>query len=229
MALPSFRVTELRRRENHASILAAWGFNEATGTSARDSTGRGNTLTVDAGMTWPAGRIAATCLGNGGSAGSAHASWNIANVNVTLMGWARPHDLTAGTSVPLFGIWDGTTIATSTEVAIFAQRSNFSTSNVLQGNVRVGGGLIAVNDTAPPTLNTWVHLALTFNGTILRLYKDAVEVATASITGSILPVSANFLVAPNPSNVDVDDIRIFSTALTAAEIANFKDVPVAAP
>lgn len=225
--LPSFRVTALRRREQFPSLIAAWGFDEGTGTTARDSSEHSLPLTLSGSVTWVAGHSGGTAVGNTGSTGSAGRSgWTSLSVPATIMCWARPTNLTAGTNRPLVGIWSGSDSTTSTEFAIWAQRGDFSTSNVLQGNVRVDGGLVAVNHTAL-TLNTWVHLALSFDGTTIRMFRDGTEVSTFTNTGSITGGSFSFLVVPDSANAQVDDVRVFSAALTAAQVASFMGDPVA--
>jgi hypothetical protein len=142
------------------------------------------------------------------------------------MCWARPTDLTTGTSRPLIGVWSGTDASTSTQIAIWAQRGDFSTANVLQGNVRVDGGLVAINHTAL-ALNTWVHVALSFDGSSIRLFRNGIEVNTISNTGGINAGTYNFLVVPGAANAQVDDVRVFNVALNAAQVAGFMGDPVA--
>jgi hypothetical protein len=226
VSLPSFRVSALRRREQHPNLIAAWGFDEGSGTTARDSSEHNLTLTLSGGVTWATGHTGGNALANAGSGTAIHTNWTSLSNPVTIMCWARPLDLTAGTSRPLIGIWDGTDATAATQIAIWAQRSDFSTSNVLQGNVRIGGGLVAINHTAL-TVNTWVHLALSFDGTTIRLFRDGTEVTTISNTGSIGAGTYSFLVVPNPTNAQVDDVRVFNTALTAAQVAGFMGDPVA--
>lgn len=226
MSLPSTRITSLRRREQHPNLLAAWGFDEGSGTIARDSSEHNAPLTVDVGLTWPAGHTGATAIGNAG-AGSAHRSWTISNP-ITIMGWARPLDLTADTNRPLFGVWASTDATGATQVALWAQRGDFGTPNILQGAVRVNGGLAAVHDTAL-TLNTWVHLALSHDGSTIRMFRDGALVASASNAGTILNAGAyHFCVAPSPANAQVDDVRVLNLALTTnAQVSAFMGDPVA--
>lgn len=223
--LPSFRVSALRRHEHFAGLLGAWNFNEGAGTTARDSSGNGRHLTVDAALTWPAGHSAATAIANTGVTAGARVAWNVLGSPTTLMGWARPTDLTAGTNRPLFGVWDSTDTSGATQLALWAQRGNFSTPDVLQGNVRIGGGLVGINHTAL-TLNTWVHLALTFDGATIRLYRNGVEVSTVANSGAIGGGTFSFLVAPD-TQAQVDDVRIFNSALTASQIVALMGNPVA--
>lgn len=226
MGLPSFGVTAFRRREQFPSLIAAWGFDEGTGTTARDSSEHNLPLTISGGGTWVAGHTGGFAIANAGSGGATRASWTSLSSPATIMCWAKPTDLTAGTSRPLIGVWSGTDSTTSTEFALWAQRGDFSTSNVLQGNVRVDGGLVAINHTAL-TLNTWVHLALSFDGSTIRLYKDGIEVNAIANTGGITGGTFNFLVVPSTANGQVDDVRVFNVALTAAQVVSFMGDPVA--
>lgn len=226
VALPSARITALRRREQHPNLLAAWGFDEGSGTIARDSSEHNVPLTVDVGLTWPAGHTGGTATGNAG-AGSAHRSWTISNP-ITIMGWARPLNLTAGTNRPLFGVWDTTDSTGATQVALWAQRGDFGTPNVLQGAVRINGGLAAVHHTAL-SLNTWVHLALSHDGSTIRMFRDGTLVTSTSNAGTILNAGAyHFCVAPNPTNAQIDDVRVLNLALTTdAQVSAFMGNPVA--
>lgn len=225
MSLPSFRVSALRRREQHPNLIAAWGFDEGTGTTARDSSEHNLPITTSGGVTWVAGHTGGSALSNTGSGGGTRASWTSLSVPITMMCWAKPTDLTSGSNRPLIGVWTGDT-STSTQMAIWAQRGDFSTSNVLQGNVRVDGGLVGINHTAL-TLNTWVHLALSYDGSTIRLFRDGSEVNTFSITGGITGGTYTFWVVPSPANGQVDDVRVFNAALTAAQVTSFMGDPVA--
>ncbi len=225
-SLPSARLTALRRREQHPNLLGAWGFDEGTGTIARDSSEHNASLTVSPSLAWVAGHSAGTAISNtGGGGSSAYTTWTV-SVPITIMGWARPTDLTPGSTRPLFGIWDTSDFSGSTQCAISAQRGDFGTPNVLQGNVRVNGGLVEIAHTAL-TVNTWYHLALSYDGTTIRLFRDGSEVATVSITGTIFSAAYFFAVVPGPTNAQVDDARVFNAALTAAQVAAFMGDPVA--
>lgn len=226
MVLPSFRVSAIRRREQHPNLIAAWGFDEAAGTTARDSSEHSLPLTVNGGSSWVSGHSGGTAIANTGTGGAIRTSWTSLSSPVTIMCWARPTDLTAGTNRPLIGVWDGTDASGATQVAIWAQRGDFSTPNVLQGNVRVDGGLVAVSQSAL-TLNTWVHVALSFDGTSLRLFRDGAQVSSFTNTGGIGAGTFSFLVVPSAANAQVDDVRVFNTALNAAQITGFMGDPVA--
>lgn len=226
MSLPSFRILALQKREQYPTLVSAWSFDEGVGTTARDSSEHNLPLTISGGGTWVTGHTGGNAIANSGTGGATRTGWTSLSSPVTIMCWARPTDLTAGTNRPLIGIWDGTDSSTSTEIALWAQRGDFSTANVLQGNVRVGGGLVTANHTAL-ALNTWVHLALSFDGSSIHLFRGGVEVSTVANTGSINAGTYNFLVVPSSASAQVDDVRVFNTSLNAAQVTNFMGDPVA--
>lgn len=226
MSLPSFRASALRRREQYPGLLAAWGFDEGTGTTARDSSEHNVPLTLSGSVTWVAGHTGGFALENSATGTALATNWTSLGTPATIMCWAKPLDLTAGTNRPLIGVWNGTDANTSTEFALWAQRGDFSTANVLQGNARIGGGLVTANHTAL-ALNTWVHLALTYDGSTLRLYRDGAEVSNFSITGSITTGTFDFIVVPSGAHAQVDDVRVFNVALSATQVASFMGDPVA--
>ena len=226
MSLPSFRILTFERREQqYSNLVAAWGFNEGAGTTVRDSSEHNLPLTMSGSTAWVAGHSGGSAIANSGTGAATRASWTGLSSPVTIMCWARPTDLASGFNRPLIGIWTGTDPSTSTQIAIWAQRGDFSTSDVLQGNVRVDGGLVAINHTAL-VLNTWVHLALSFDGSSLHLFRDGVEVNTIANTGGITGGTFNFLVAPDSANAQIDDVRVFNVALNAAQVTSFMGDPV---
>jgi hypothetical protein len=237
MALPSLRFTEERRRERYPNIQGAWGFDEGGGAVAADSTGNtGLVLTTNGSMnlavtgaTWVAGHTIGNALENAGTSVVASVVVNLSSSALTIMGWVRPLNLTSGSNRPLFGIWDSTDALGSTFVAVWAQRGDFGTPNVLQGNVRAGGSLNAINSAATLTVGTWSHVALTYNGSNMFLYKDGVQVGTTAQSAAAYTGAAVFNVLPTPANAQADDVRVFDTALSQAQIAEMMTQPVVIP
>lgn len=73
--------------------------------------------------------------------------------------------------------------------------------------------------------NGWVHIAMTHTGNILTLYYNGVDVGSYSRNLATIgsTIYLNRLVNSSSGNGDaiyVDDLRIYNTALTAAEIQN---------
>lgn len=79
---------------------------------------------------------------------------------------------------------------------------------------------------------SWHHVAGTFDGTELAVYIDGQSAATAAVKGSLSPAAGtNLMVGADPINpVDkftgaVDEVRVYSRALSAAEIAALYAAP----
>jgi len=74
----------------------------------------------------------------------------------------------------------------------------------------------------------WHHGVVTFDGSILRLYVDGVQVPTTFSTSSIpetagnhpLKIGANSRIASNLFTGSIDEVGVWSRALTTTEIAN---------
>ncbi len=77
-------------------------------------------------------------------------------------------------------------------------------------------------------LNTWTHLALTFNGSTLIIYRDAATHATLSWTGNIGSSSNNLYIGEYGGlsrwySGFIDELRIYNRALSATEIKALYD------
>jgi hypothetical protein len=103
-----------------------------------------------------------------------------------------------------------------------------------RGVWNAGHGLAIVNSTlrdnsgtqgGTPQINTWQHVAKTFDGTTTRLYLNGMEVAsaattTATSTASKSGIGAEYYTAPGRWLFSgmIDDVRVYSRALSQAEI-----------
>ena len=75
-------------------------------------------------------------------------------------------------------------------------------------------------------LGEWQHAAVTYDGTVLRLYLNGAEVGNTLLSGAVaVDASAATAVGAQPSGAGskyfdgiIDDVRIMSRALSAAEI-----------
>ena len=75
----------------------------------------------------------------------------------------------------------------------------------------------------PMNDNQWHHLVTTFGGGNKKIYVDGVQVASATQTGSVtasaLPLIFGDPVAKTDDRPKIDDVRIYSTVLSAADVA----------
>ena len=97
-----------------------------------------------------------------------------------------------------------------------------------QGNRPAAGGTWTTgnqNTFGPSVLavNTWTHLAATFDGATVRLYVNGVQVASQAQTAPLATTSGTLQIGgdsyPNEYFAGrIDEVRIYNRALSAAEI-----------
>jgi hypothetical protein len=205
------------------TAYAAYNFNENTGTVATDSSGGGHNLTV-ANATWVAGHTGSALSNTTATDGASSSTLTVPTATISYMAWIKPLQLTANATNLAFGFFNGG----STRAAIFTQRGDFPPNNVLQADLFVNGNLSAVGGNAL-TLNTWTHVAVTYDGSVIKLYQDGTLLTTSGVTVGAIGSSSVFYVAGGNSlntQVVVDDLRIFNTALSAAQITVAMNTPV---
>lgn len=207
------------------TLMAAYGFSEGSGTTTADVSGNGHTMTLNT-VSWDTGHTGFGISNTASSLGARAAITSPADT-VTIMGWVKPLDVTSGSTHVAFGFMDN---GGNSDVVMFVQRGDFGTADVLQGNIRLGGSLKSIYGPAL-TPNVWTHLALSYDGSQIKLYKDGSLVSTVNSTGTVAPgdwfYAAGWSASPyENANVVVDDLRVFTNALPDPEIAAAMNRPV---
>ena len=206
-----------------SSLVAAYSFNEGSGTSVTDSSGNGNTGTV-ANTTWTtSGKYGSALVFNGTSAlvtindaASLHLS-----TAMTLEAWVSASTVNAIYRDVIYKGNDAYYLeGTSTKSAFPSGGGTFGTASG------------EVFGTAKLTANTWTHLATTYDGANLRMYVNGKLVATLAKTG-VIPTSANPLQIGGDSlygqffKGTIDEVRVYNVALTIAQIVTDMNTPIA--
>ena len=205
-------------------LVAAFSFNEGTGTTVADSSGNGNNGTITNGTWTTSGRFANALVFNG------------SNALVTIPDASSLH-LTAAMTLEA---WVNPSAVNSTwRDVIYKGNDNYylegtSTSNSAPAIGGTFGGANAnVYGTAGLAVNTWAHLAATYDGSTLRLYVNGTQVSSTARTGSIA-TSTNPLQIGGDSiygqyfNGLIDEVRIYNVALTQAQIQSDMNTPIGA-
>jgi Concanavalin A-like lectin/glucanases superfamily len=79
--------------------------------------------------------------------------------------------------------------------------------------------------TAQLALNTWTHLAVTYDGSTLRLYVNGTQVSSKAVTGAMpagtqpLRIGGNAIWGEYFAGL-IDEVRIYNRALSSAEIGS---------
>jgi hypothetical protein len=81
-------------------------------------------------------------------------------------------------------------------------------------------------------VNTWSHLAVTYDGSVMRLYVNGVQVGTQTIAGPIATSTGALTIGGNTVWGEfftgrVDDLRVYNRARSQAEVQSDMAAPVA--
>jgi hypothetical protein len=217
---------------SNVNLVAAFGFNENTGTLAADNSGNNNNGTLTNGPTWSA-------LGKFGAAVQFDGTDDYINILD-----ANSLDLTTGMTIEA---WVNPTNVTGYKTVISKDNGTNNQSYTLSANnntsgaanqrpntrIRSGSTTTTITGTTKLILNTWAHLACTYDGTTLRYYQNGVQVATVAVTAS-MTVTANPLRIGGTTALAaqyfaglIDEVRIYNRALTAVEIQADMITPIA--
>jgi len=206
-------------------LVAAYSFNEGVGSTANDFSGNSNTATLN-GATW-------TALGKNGGALAFNGSSNVAVINaspslnftgaMTLQAWVYPTATQSG--------WR--TIIQREVDAYFLHASSNSPLAPAAGGT-FGGAVAFTGSPSAVPVNTWSHLAVTYDGASVRLHVNGVLAASKAQTGAIQSSTAPLRIGGNVPYGEyflgrIDDVRIYNRALSAAELQTDMLNPVSTP
>jgi hypothetical protein len=139
---------------------------------------------------------------------------------MTLEAWVYP-------TVTLSG-WKGVIIKEGTSQFSYFLFANTNVNNQA-AMVNVGGERIVYGGSALP-VNTWTHLAATYDGAMLRLYVNAVPVTAQAQSGPIGVFSGPLRIGGNASLGEyfqgrIDEVRVYNRALSPSEIQSDMNTP----
>ena len=205
-------------------LVAAYSFNEGTGTTVADASGNKNTGSIT-GATW-------TTQGRSGGALSFNGTSNLvlipssASLNVsaamTLEAWIYPTASQSG--------WR--TIMQREVDAYFLNASNDTGALRPSGGGTFRGTVAFVTGTTANPVNAWTHVALTYDGATLRLYVNGVLTASQARTGAVQTNSSPLRIGGNSPYGEyfqgrIDEVRVYNRALSQAEIQTDMNKPIA--
>ena len=98
------------------------------------------------------------------------------------------------------------------------------------GQVDIGGERNAVGSASLP-LNAWSHLAVTFDGCVVRLFVNGVQAGSLPFVGSMAASTGPLRLGGNGVWGEwfaglIDEVRVYSRALSASEIQQDMQTPV---
>ena len=201
--------------------IAAYSFDEGSGSTAKDSAGNHNGTI--SGATW-------STVGKYGSALSFDGEGDLVSITdaaelgltgaFTLEAWVRPDSLTVARPV----ISKGESSGGGSGYLLSAKHVDNAA-----GFVASSGNNAEVSSASSLPTATWSHLALTFDGTDLRLYVGGTPVATESaITAKATNASLEIGHSAFGGYFDglIDEVRLYDEALYKKQIQIDRDTAV---
>ncbi len=202
-------------------LVAAYSFDEGSGTTVFDASGNGNNGTIS-GTTWTtAGKYGNALVFNGTN------SMVIINNSPSL-------DLTTGMTLEAWV--NPSVVSTVWRDVIYKGDDNYFLSGTSDKGPPAAGGTFYNGDVPlyaarNLTLNTWTFLAVTYNQSTLKIYTNGVLAVSASDTGSISNSANPLTIGGDPIygqffRGTIDEARVYNLALTAAQVQADMSTPV---
>ena len=207
--------------QSQSVLVSHWELDEGVGEATTDSAAS-RTGTLENGATWTSGRSGSAVSMDGVDDFIALPALEVTGSAITLAAWVRnssfPSDVRqrfiskANDSSEQGWYWMLGQINDGENRLRFRLRANRQTTT-----------LIASTGNLP--VETWYHVAATYDGSAMRLYLNGAEVGSIAKSGSLSrgrDVPVHIGRSPEGSNYlrgAIDDVRIYSSALSATEIS----------
>jgi hypothetical protein len=208
--------------------VAAYNFDDGGGPMLADHSGRANHGTLS-GATW-------TTLGKFGGALSfdgvddwvtvANSSSLSLSTGMTLEAWVFPTANGGGT-------WRNIVIKERSNGEVYNLYSNTAVNRPAVYVVRASqpGTAVETRGSSQLSVNVWTHLAATYDGKTVRLFRNGTQFGSKAVSGTLLTSSGALRIGGNSLWGEffkgrIDDLRIYNRALTPAEIVTDMNTPV---
>jgi PKD repeat protein len=202
---------------NTTGLVAAYSFEETSGSQVSDASGNANHGSISGATRIAAGRFGRALQFNGKN------DWVTVDHSASL-------NLTKGMTLEA---WVYPTASTRTPATILMKEGSGTASYRIYTNFRregptsiinIGGASKTLSDQSKLPVNTWSHVAATYDGSTQKLYVNGELVGSRSQTGSIDVSTGKLRIGGNSVwgyyfAGYIDEVRVYNRALTEAEIA----------
>ena len=207
---------------NTGGLVAAYNFEEASGATVVDASGQGNHGAISGAARTTSGKFGRALSFDGVNDWVAVNDANSLDLTtgMTLAAWVYP------TGAP--SVWGTIAMKETPEDAAYGLFSDGT--NDLPTAYMVGKSPVTGSTVLP--VNTWTHLATTYDGSALVLYLNGNEVRRSTASGAITVSSGRLMLGGNSVWGDyfkgrIDEVRLYNRALSATEIKTDMNTAVA--
>jgi Concanavalin A-like lectin/glucanases superfamily/Domain of unknown function (DUF1929)/Bacterial Ig domain/Kelch motif len=222
-----FLISPVSAAAQTPGLVAAYGFNETSGTTVSDVSGNNNNGTLGSGVTRTTqGKFGGALVFNGSSMATIPDAASLdLTTGMTLEAWVFPTVNANNWSTAIMKEQPGDLVYT-----LYAGSPGNQPAVVFNTSTSSSSQQGFVGPSALP-LNTWSHLAATYSGSTLSLYVNGALVASQAFTGSIITSTSALRIGGNGVWNEyftgrIDEVRIYNRALTLAEIQTDINTPV---
>jgi hypothetical protein len=214
---------------NTDTALKCWlRFEEATGTSATDSSGNSHPGSLTGGPSWTSGKVGSgvDLAGDDDRIVVAHHT-DLSPTSITVAAWINPD---VWSSPPITSIVSKQ--ANQTGFPAYDLRKT-SSSTTIEAAIAVGTTNYTASGPSNLTTGSWQHVAFTYDGeTLIAYVNGAAGTPQTSPSGNLASSTVDLWIGGNPSfpsgryfDGKVDEFRFYSRALTAAEVLSLYSFP----
>jgi len=214
------------------SLIGWWKFDETSGTTAADSSGNGHNGTLNGNATWAAGQLAGALQLDGSGD---YVNCGLLNIDTALTGGmtvcAWINKVAGGDMKFVSNFQVANNPGGGFQCAVYNNRMEMDFSNATQR--------VLSRDAGGPTVpaNTWVHLAWVYDDVAdtFNEYHNGVLADTDTVTVSVGVSTRELLIGSRSPTLGLyvnglmDDVRIYTRALTQEEIVLIMNPGVLVP
>lgn len=195
-----------------SKLEAEWLFDETSGTTARDTSGRGHDATLVGGGVWTSGQVRGAISLDGVDDHCTVASAATIDVGggVTLTAWVRSRAAVSGVNPTIFVFWSSS--GPSAYVRVNGRRFQFLAAS----------GFVLAETEVP--FGQWAHIALTSDGKNAQWFVNGKASGVGPVTMPLTALRAVYIgqdsSAAQRYNGEIDQLRLFRGVLSVGEVAD---------
>ena len=217
-----------------SALVGYWSFNEASGTQAADSSGNGDTATLNSGAAWGTGILSSSSLSLSGTSGSATVADSAAlrvSGDFTIGLWVK-HTALPGTNGWMYYAEKG--LNNQENYGFGAYNDGTGTRLFFEFVDSTGASRYFTQGTgATLTAGMWAHVTAVFDHTHgqLTFYINGQPASSIAVSQSLAATTNPLLIGQqNIGGYEfymkglLDELRIYSRALAASEVSALANV-----